>query len=96
MVGIHRKRDRGFAGVHELDQFAGAADAADEIDALAGARVVDAEHGREQAVLQAVTSSARSDRRPASAATRGHTMAVEIHADVAGASAASASRRAVT
>ena len=35
-----------------LLQFGRAADAADEIDALVGARVVDAEHGREQVVLQ--------------------------------------------
>jgi len=41
------------AGIDQLHEFVGPADAADEIDALACARIIDAEERREQAVLQA-------------------------------------------
>ena len=57
VVGIHGEGDGCFAGIDELHEFAGAADAADEVNALAGARIVDAEDGGEQAVLERSTSS---------------------------------------
>jgi hypothetical protein len=48
----HRKRAGVFAAVHQLFQFRRAANAADEIDALARARVVNAENRREHVLLQ--------------------------------------------
>ena len=50
--GEHGEGDGGFAGIHELDEFARAADAADEVNALAGARVVNAEDGCEESLLE--------------------------------------------
>ena len=48
----HGKRAGEFAAVHQLFQFRRAADAADEMDALARARIVNAEHRREHVFLQ--------------------------------------------
>ncbi len=49
----HRKCDGAFPAVDALHQLARTADAADEVDALAGARIVDAEQRCEQARLKA-------------------------------------------
>lgn len=83
---IHGKSDCGFAGIDELDEFAGAADAADEIDALAGAGIVDAEDGSEEAVLQAGDVEL-GDGVGVGGGLPGKIVpsAVEIHADFAGA-----------
>jgi hypothetical protein len=52
LVGNRRERAGVFAAVHQLFQFRRAADAADEIDALARARIVNAEDRREHVLLQ--------------------------------------------
>ena len=52
LVGNMRERAGVFAAVHELFQFRRAADAADEIDFFARARIVNAEHRRENLFLQ--------------------------------------------
>jgi hypothetical protein len=50
--GEHREGAGVFTGVHEFLEFASAANAADEVDALARARVIDAEQRREDVFLQ--------------------------------------------
>ena len=57
--GVHRKRYGG-ACLDSLLQLFGASDASDEVDALVGAGVVDAQEGGEDGVLEAGCSSRAS------------------------------------
>ena len=50
--GEHGEGAGVFAAVHKFFEFRRAADAADEVDAFAGARIIDAEDGREHLLLQ--------------------------------------------
>ena len=82
---IQRERHRHLAAVHPPLQFAETTDAADEIDALVGARITDAEHRRQQLCQQATSAAHRI-----AAGLRSGRMsqpippAGEIHAELAG------------
>jgi hypothetical protein len=61
---MKRERDGERAGVHQPFKFSRAADAADEVDALVGAHIVDAKQWRKHRVLQATHVEGGLGRQP--------------------------------